>query len=101
MTAALFLVIGLGQWPRRDAFLRVLAITMAYALVIGAIDAATGANYLYLRSKPAGGSLLDLLGPWPWYIASAAVIAIALLLILDAPFRLFRRRMRGGAEGRI
>ncbi len=101
VTAALFLVVGLGQWPRRDAVLRVLAITIAYALVIGAIDAATGANYLYLRSKPAGGSLLDLLGPWPWYIASAAVIAIALLLILDAPFRLFRRRRRGGAEGRI
>jgi hypothetical integral membrane protein (TIGR02206 family) len=101
VTAALFLVFGLGHWPRRDALLRVLAITIAYALVIGAIDAATGANYLYLRSKPAGASLLDLLGPWPWYIALAAVIAIALLLILDAPFRLFRRRRRGGAEGQI
>jgi len=86
----LFLVFGLGYWPRRDAFFRVLAITIAYSLVIGAIDAATGANYLYLRSKPAGGSLLDLLGPWPWYIASAAAIAIALLFILDAPFRLLR-----------
>src|SRR6266850_6903865 len=94
VTAALFLVVGLGQWPRRDALLRVLAITVAYVLVIGAIDAATGANYLYLRSKPAGGSLLDLLGPWPWYMAWAALIGIPLLLILDAPFRWLRHRAR-------
>ena len=100
VTAALFLVVGLGQWPRRDAILRVLALTVAYAAAVGAIDAATGANYLYLRSKPASGSLLDLLGPWPWYIASAAVIAIALLFVLDAPFRFLHGRMsnRRGAE---
>ena len=105
VTAALFLVVGLGQWPRRDGVLRVLAITIVYVLLVGAIDAATGANYMYLRSKPASGSLLDLLGPWPWYIAWAAVLGIALLFILDAPFRFVRGRRlsRGddGAEGRI
>ena len=98
VAAALFLVVGLGRWPRRDAVLRVLVITVAYVFVVGAIDAATGANYLYLRSKPASGSLLDLLGPWPWYIAWAALIGTALLLVLDAPFRFLRR---SGAEGRI
>ena len=105
VTAALFLVVGLGQWPRRDAVLRVLAITIVYVLLVGAIDLATGANYMYLRSKPASSSLLDLLGPWPWYIGWAGVIGIALLLVLDAPFRLLRRwkqeRGGAGAEGRI
>ena len=96
VTAALFLVVGLHQWPRRDAILRVLALTIAYVLVVGGIDAATGANYLYLRSKPPTGSLLDLLGPWPWYIAWAALIGIALLLILDAPFRWLRHRTQEG-----
>ena len=94
VTAALFLVVGLGQWPRRDSLLRVLAITIAYVLVVGAIDAATGSNYMYLRSKPASGSLLDLLGPWPWYIAWAALVGIALLVILDAPFRWLSRGAR-------
>ena len=105
VTAALFLVVGLGEWPRRNAVFRVFAITIAYALLLGAIDAATGANYMYLRTKPGSGSLLDVLGPWPWYIGWAALIALALLLVLDAPFRLLRSRKRerpgAGAEGRI
>ena len=92
VTAALFLVVGLHQWPRRDAVLRVLAITIVYVVVVGAIDAATGANYLYLRSKPPSGSLLDLLGPWPWYVAWATLVGLALLLLLDAPFRWLRHR---------
>jgi hypothetical integral membrane protein (TIGR02206 family) len=92
VTAALFLVVGLHQWPRRDGVLRVLAITIAYVVVVGVVDAASGANYMYLRGKPASGSLLDLLGPWPWYIAWAALVGAALLVVLDAPFWWLRGR---------
>jgi hypothetical integral membrane protein (TIGR02206 family) len=92
VTAALFLVVGLGHWPRRDAVVRVLVVTLVFVLAVGAVDAATGSNYMYLRSKPASGSLLDLLGPWPWYLAWAALVGLALLVILDAPFRRLRRR---------
>src|SRR5712664_1382030 len=92
VAAALFLVAGLGQWPRRDAVIKVGAITIVYALLVGAIDAATGANYMYLRSKPASASLLDLFGPWPLYIGWAALLGVALLFILDLPFRWLRHR---------
>jgi len=92
VVAALFLVIGLGQWPRRGAFLRVLVITVAYTLLVGTIDAASGANYMFLRNKPPSASLLDLLGPWPWYLAWAALIGVALLFVLDTPFRWLRHR---------
>jgi len=108
VTAALFLVVGLRQWPRRDAVFRVIAITIAYVLLVGAIDAVTGSNYMYLRSKPPIASLFDLMGPWPWYVAGAAVLGMALLFLLDAPFRLLRlrepaRRNAGsaGSEGDI
>ncbi|HEV2029536.1 MAG TPA: TIGR02206 family membrane protein [Candidatus Dormibacteraeota bacterium] len=92
VTAALFLVVGLRQWPRRNAVLRVIAITIAYVLLVGAVDAVTGANYMYLRSKPPTASLFDLMGPWPWYVAGAAVLGIALLFILEAPFHWLRHR---------
>lgn len=92
VVAALFLVVGLGQWPRRDAFFRVLVVTVAYTLLVGAIDAATGADYMYLRTKPPSATLLDVLGPWPWYLVWATLIGVALLFILDAPFRWLRKR---------
>jgi hypothetical integral membrane protein (TIGR02206 family) len=92
VAAALFLVVGLGQWPRRDAVDRVALITILYALLVGVIDVATGANFMYLRSKPASASLLDLLGPWPFYIFWASLVGFGLLLVLDSPFRWLRGR---------
>jgi len=91
--AAVFLVVGLGITPRRGAVLRVFAITVGYTAFVGLIDGLTGANYMFLRSPPGEWTLLRLLGPWPWYIASAAGVALVLLVLLDAPF--WRRRRRG------
>jgi hypothetical integral membrane protein (TIGR02206 family) len=92
VAAALFLVVGLGQWPRRNVVLRVALITIIYVLLVGAVDASTGVNYMYLRSKPQSASLLDLLGPWPFYIGWATLVGLGLFLILDAPFRWLRAR---------
>jgi uncharacterized membrane protein YwaF len=59
-------------------------------------DWITGANYMYLATAPRHASLLSLFGPWPWYIVSAAVVAFALLLVLDAPFRRGRAAPEAG-----
>jgi hypothetical integral membrane protein (TIGR02206 family) len=91
VAAALFLVIGLGQWPRPRAIFWVAALTVAYAVFVGLLDAATGADYMYLRAKPASATVLDVMGPWPWYIGSAGLVGIALFVLLDAPFRILRR----------
>ncbi len=102
VAAALLLVVGLGQWPRRRALVWIAALTIAYAAFVGLLDALTGANYMYLRAKPGSPTLLDLMGPWPWYIGPAAVIGIALLAILDLPFQLLRRATsRKGPADRI
>ncbi|MDQ6713231.1 MAG: TIGR02206 family membrane protein [Candidatus Dormibacteraeota bacterium] len=88
--AALFLVVGLGLQPRRGAVRRIFLLTLGFTFVIGLIDLVTGGNYMYLRQVPVSGSLLDLMGPWPWYIGAGAVVTLAVLVILDAPFRLSR-----------
>ena len=83
VAAALLLVFGLGLRPRRSAVARVAAITVAYAAFVGLVDALTGANYLYLRSKPAAPTLLDVMGPWPWYVLAAGLVALVLFFALD------------------
>jgi len=91
--AALFLVVGLQLQPRRGSVMRVFVITAAYTAFVGCFDWLTGSNYMFLAAVPTHGSLLSVLGPWPWYILSAAGVALVLLLILDAPFH--RRRPLG------
>ena len=91
--AALYLVVGLRLRPRPGSVMRVFAITAAYAAFVGCFDWLTGSNYMYLAAVPRHGSLLSVLGPWPWYILSATGVTLVLLLILDAPFH------RGNASG--
>jgi len=84
------LAAGYGMRPRRGAARRVFLWTLGYAVAIGILDWALQANYFYLRSKPAGGSVLDLFPDWPLYIPCGAAIAALLFFLLDLPFR--RRR---------
>jgi hypothetical integral membrane protein (TIGR02206 family) len=98
--AALFLVIGLRVAPRRGAVPRVFLITLAFALLAGLADLVAGSNYLYLRQRPLAGSLLDFLGPWPWYLAAGTILALLVLLALDAPFWAARGRQKENARRR-
>lgn len=83
ITAACLLVFGCGIYPRRSAPWRVFAITLAWAAAAGLGDVLTGGNYMYLRVKPVHGSLLNVMGPWPWYLVTTGVLAIGMLLTLQ------------------
>ena len=86
--------------PRRGAWWRAFLALNAYAALLAAFDALTGTNYMYLCRKPAAGTLLDWLGPWPLYVLAAEPVALGLLLALDLPFRLGARRRELGAAAR-
>jgi hypothetical integral membrane protein (TIGR02206 family) len=82
IVAGVALVFGSGLYPRPGAPLRVFAATLAWAVVAGVGDVLTGGNYMYLRTKPVHGSLLNDMGPWPVYLVGAAAIGLAMLFIL-------------------
>ena len=95
IVGGLVLVFGCGMYPRRGAWLRTFAATVLVAVCAGSADALIhGADYMFLASKPPYGSLLDVLGPWPWYIVSVAGVAIGMLLVLQAIARAAGRRDR-------
>ena len=99
LLAAIFLTLGLRITPRPGAPLRVFGLTVAYTAVVGLADVLTNGNYMYLRAKPAAGSLLNLMGPWPWYIGGGVLLAVVLLTILNAPFWWSRRRREAAGRG--
>src|SRR5215208_735180 len=84
VVAACLLVFGRRLLPRPGAVWRVFALTAAFAVLAQAGNLLTGGNYMFLREKPSSASLLDLMDPWPWYILSAAALALALFLTLQA-----------------
>ena len=92
VAAALLLVVGLRIAPRSGAVLRVFGMTVGLLVLDAGVNLVTGGNYLYLRHTPGVHSLLDVFGPWPWYIIGAAGVALAAFLVLDLPFAISRHR---------
>jgi len=104
LIAIFFLISRPGFKPRSGSILRMMAALNAYAVVVGVIDALTGWNYGYLCRKPYEPSLLDYLGPWPWYLLSLEVIAFITFLLLDLPWRIsgsLRKQENALTKGRI
>ena len=85
---ALHAVLGLKKIPQPGAVKRAMLVSTAYALVVGGINSLLGTNYGFLCAKPPTTSLMDALGPWPWYVAALWLVALGIYTLLYLPFRL-------------
>lgn len=72
---------------RPGAVWRSFGLLLCYAALVGAVDASLGANYMFLWRKPDNPSLLDAMGPWPWYLAGGAAVALVFFWLLWLPVR--------------
>lgn len=90
LSCLLMAVIGTYRMGQRSLWVTVLLVNV-YGVCIFLIDRWLGANYMYLTKKTGGSSLLDVLGPWPWYIVSAEAITIASFFILYWLYRIFKK----------
>ncbi|MEJ2111218.1 MAG: TIGR02206 family membrane protein [Acidobacteriota bacterium] len=89
LVGIVFIITGMKFRPERGSILRMMIAVNIYAVVIGAVDWILGWNYGYLCRKPAIPSLIDYLGPWPWYLLSMEGLA---LLIFSLLYRLFKKQ---------
>ena len=67
-------------------FWNAIIVVNAYLLFTGIINYLIGSNYFYTHHKPPGPTLLDVLGPWPWYILAVEGLAVVLFLLAGLPF---------------
>ena len=98
IAAVLFLTFARGMRPHPASLPRVLVWSLLYLATALAVNWLFGTNFGYLSGKPTKPSMLDMMGPWPIYIAELAGVGILYLFVLYAPFFTNDRlRPRGGA----
>jgi hypothetical integral membrane protein (TIGR02206 family) len=95
--AALYAVSAYRFRPTLRSVGVVLTFLGGYTLAISGLNLLLDTNYLFLRRKPEGASVLDHLGPWPYYLVGLIGIAIVACFVCYLPFAL-RGLRRGGAK---
>ncbi|MBL7819767.1 MAG: TIGR02206 family membrane protein [Saprospiraceae bacterium] len=55
------------------------------------VNGTTGGNYFFSMRKPDAATMLDYLGPWPWYLLTGQFLMALLFLLFYLPFYLTRR----------
>jgi len=80
LSAVYLIVRGRVKLTTRSVW-RVWIISNLYALVAILVNWRLGTNFGYLAAKPAHPSVLDYLGPWPYYIVSVSLLALVIFFI--------------------
>lgn len=96
VAAALYLPIVMGWRPRQPlwkATREIYAWSVIYLLFAMTANKLLGTNFAFASHPPENPSLIDHLGPWPWYLAAMQVLAVVFFFLLALPFA--RRTMEG------
>jgi hypothetical integral membrane protein (TIGR02206 family) len=97
--AAIYLTWGRGMRPRWRSYRIAVAVSVVWAVVTFTFNSIAGTNYGFLNWKPANASLLDVLGPWPWYVFAAAALVFAVWALMTWPW-VPARTVHSGDDGR-
>lgn len=84
--AGLYLAVAAGMRPRPGVVLRAWAWTQVYFVSALLVNVLCRTNYGYVCGKPSLPSLLDHLGPWPWYLIVLQILAVVLYTVAVVPF---------------
>lgn len=86
VTACLFAVFIFNYRPTLKSLKKAFIVLNLYMVFIAGFNTITGGNYLFITAKPETASLMDYLGPWPWYILSLEGIGVLMFFIVLIPF---------------
>ncbi|MBS4196084.1 YwaF family protein [Lederbergia citri] len=89
-----------GYIPTFKGIIKTLVMLNILLPIVFAVNYIFQGNYMFLKAKPVNESLLDILGPYPWYILSLEVVAIVIFVVLWLLFRdwgwgMIRQKFKG------
>lgn len=73
--------------PTFKGIMKTMIILNVLFPLIVVVNSLFEGNYMFLKMKPNSDSLLDYLGPYPWYILSLEGIAFMMFIVLWLLFR--------------
>jgi hypothetical integral membrane protein (TIGR02206 family) len=89
-----------GYRPTFNSIWSAFFATTVCAAAIAPVNWLLGTNFLYLCAKPHNATLFDYLGPWPWYVLSAAPVILAIFFVCYSPFWI-AERIAGADKRRV
>jgi hypothetical integral membrane protein (TIGR02206 family) len=85
--AAIYLTWGRGMRPDWQDLRIAMIVTLVWAVGTFIFNRITGTNYGFLNRKPSTASLLDVMGPWPWYVFVAATLVFIVWALMTWPWQ--------------
>ncbi|SFL70669.1 conserved hypothetical integral membrane protein TIGR02206 [Gracilibacillus orientalis] len=68
--------------PTLGSVMRAFIVLNIMAGFVFIVNKLIGSNYMFLAEKPINASIIDYLGPYPWYIIPLEVMALTLFMLL-------------------
>ncbi len=95
--ALAFAIAAWGFLPSWRSLPRAFLATNLLLAFVGLVNWLTGGNYMFIARKPEYPTLIDALGPWPWYILPLELIAAGAFVLVFLPVALWGAK-RGSRE---
>ncbi|HSI82971.1 MAG: TIGR02206 family membrane protein [Candidatus Methylacidiphilales bacterium] len=86
LVGVLYMTWGLNMRPEFWSIWRVFLWCQVYLFFNLIVNYTLGSNYGFTMAKPETGSILDYMGPWPWYLVGMQVVGVAMFVIYYLPF---------------
>lgn len=83
-----FMVFAMKLRPYPISIVRVFIVSQVYFIAALLVNLTTGSNYGFIMEKPLNPTLLDYLGPHPWYLLSLEFVALLSFAFYYLPFYL-------------
>jgi hypothetical integral membrane protein (TIGR02206 family) len=89
--AIAFMTLAYGYRPTWRSFWRAILITNLYMAAVMVVNVITGGNYMYIARTPEFPTVIDYMGPWPWYIIGLELIGLICFLLVYLPWAISDR----------
>ncbi len=88
---AIYLTWGVGMRPGWGSYRLAVAATVVWVGVTFVFNSLADTNHGFVNRKPSTPSLLDVLGPWPWYLGTVAALLLVVWALMTWPWVRDRR----------